>query len=280
MKKSHSVYLEIFALYSLRDYLRAREPKEIDEAKQRLRKNIRTKLKKEFPEYDWSDTDNWYKLSELERNRFKLVTVREIVLLEVRDNFRGVVENKLNEETNKVLIEANQALKEHNAYADIMSKEFNVRNASESEKRKAYEEFCTLYMEHVQPISHSGNPPTYEEWIKFPRRLIDYRDEAIDNEMEAEGLYLSEEERGEPTDAEIDHIALLSLIKYLEKDMSIRIDFGSIRECLINEQKYYMNQDLHLKKTDENLKMFDLHQKLDDLDFVEKQNGDSKSPFK
>ena len=80
MYKKTSVFIEIFQLYEVGKYDPAynkiiSNQKNVEQELQTMRKAIRAKLRESFPQYDWSDTNNWLKLSQYDREHFKYVTI-------------------------------------------------------------------------------------------------------------------------------------------------------------------------------------------------------------
>ena len=256
MQTKDSVFKEIFEFYNIGTYSKGE--------KDTFRKYIRDNLKKEFPQYNWSDTGNWYKLSIVERNHFKLFTVRDYFTAKSLSG-ENELKKKIETEMKEKLIDARIRLKEHNEYARKMFEHFYDENASEEENRKMYEEFCTLL-----PLYTVSSPtPTYEEFVKGPHRLYDYYQSEVsgffEQDPDDDGQYFPP-----VTTADVDHVALMAVIAYLEKVNKIKVDFDGIRECLEWTNSCIYDRTDTFSEDEASLKFFACKKRLEDLDFVVK----------
>ena len=224
MNRSESVFIEIFKFYEVH----LSEEKE----KQTMRKFIRYNLRKEFPDVDWSDTDNWYKLPITERVRFMCdnKTIREYFSKRSR-----LTESSLKKKIKKVKeenhIEERTKIRNHNA------------RVKHNESLDAY-------------LSKETTP-------EKDKRLAAY-DRALGELPYKKGASLAVEE------VEIDHIALRALIKFLENEFSIEVDLDAISRCLIYKREWLKNKDAVLKEDAANIRMAEAQKKLEELDFVKK----------
>ena len=259
MQNSGSVYKEIFHFYNIKF--------NSNQEKQTARKFIKERLKKEFPQFDWSDSSNWDKLSVVDRNHFKTVTVREYFTVKSSSDEK-TIKQKIDTEMKDKLIDARTRLKEHNEYATNLFRRFHDEDASDEENRRLYEEFITLLPNYTV----TTRTPTYEEFLKGPHRLYDYQMSEI-NDCMMEDYYDDDPYKPTPvTEADIDHIALRSIIKYLESSLSISIDYEGIKDCLTTSNSFNMVYDRTdtVVECDETLKFFAARKRLEELDFVRK----------
>ena len=256
MQTNGSVYKEIFEFYNVKK-LSVQE-------KQTARKYIREHLRKEFPDYDWSDISNWNKLSVVDRNHFKLTTMRNY-FTEKSLTGEDEIKQKIDAEMKDKLIDARKRLQEHNEYARTMFVRFYDENASDEENHKMYEEFCTLLPRYTL----SSMTPTYEQFVKGPHRLYDYYQTEVSEFYEQEPDY--DEQFFPPvTTADVDHIALRAIIAHLEKALKIKVDFDGIRDCLEwTNGCIYDNTDT-LSEDEDSIKLFAAKKRLEDLDFIVK----------
>ena len=260
MQNSGSVYKEIFQFYNIKFHS--------EQKKRSARKYIKEHLIKEFPQFDWSDTSNWYKLSVVDRNHFKTVTVRDYFTPKSTSDEK-TIKKKIDSEMKEKLIDARTRLKEHNEYASNLYRRFHDENASDEENRRLYEEFITL----LPNYTITTRTPTYEEFLRGPYRLYDYQMSEI-NDYLMDDYYDDDSFKPTPvTGADIDHIALRSIIKYLESSLSISIDYEGIKDCLTTSNSFNMIYDRTdtIEENEESLNFFAARKRLEELDFVRKK---------
>lgn len=257
MQTNDSVYKEIFEFYNVKNLSQ--------QEKQTARKYIREHLKKEFPQFNWSDISNWDKLSVVDKNHFKLTTMRDY-FTERSLSGQDAIKQKIDAEMKDKLIDARQRLQEHNEYARTMFVRFYDENASEEENRKMYEEFCTLLPRYTLATP----TPTYEEFVRGPHRLYDYYQNEV-SEFHAKEFEHEDEFCPPVTTADVDHVALRAIIAHLEKELKIKVDMDGIRDCLEQTSGCFFDQTDTFSETEDSVKFFAAKKRLEDLDFVVKQ---------
>ena len=254
MRNTESVYIEIFDFYCIKFHS--------EQDKASARKFIRNNLKKEFPTYNWSNTSNWYKLPPVDRNRFKLVTVREH-FADRSQLTPKQLRRKVDEEIKAQLLEAGLAIKKHNERAAILKKVFYDEDASEEENRRLYEDFCSLLPEFTASVK----APSWEDWPHSAHRIYDYQQsemwesigESTDSENDA-AVSVSE--------AEIDHIALRALIKYMGDKFGFTMDYDDIAFCLAQRKSSDIDESSPVNDTLENREYYAAKNRLRNLEFV------------
>ena len=252
MQTKSSVYKEIFSFYKV--HFTSRQDK------QSAYKYIRDNLKRQFPSYDWSDTGNWYKLSIVDRNQFKLVTVRDH-FTERSELGKKEINKKIATETKDNYIDARIKIKEQNEFAYNMHRKLYDKNASEEENRASYIEFCSL----LPKCTFTTQTPSYEEFMKGPETLYNYY---MSDMAETLNHYPEDDDPVPVTNADVDHIALQSIIKFLEEKHAIKVDFDGIRDCLSTSFAYTADAVEPVEENEETLRFFAAQKRLDDLDFV------------
>lgn len=255
MKNTKSVYIEIFDLYNFHY--------ETEKKKTAARKYIRTLLRELFPQYNWSDVSNWYKLPELDRYKFKYEVVRKYFMDRTEDSRKKRTEEGIAEDSNKQHYEERKYIRGQQEYIDILDKDFYDENASEEDKHRAYDDFCYYLIKYVPNVS----APTYEEWPDLPHRLYDYQQSAMDDALKQ----AADENYGKPepvTEAETDHYALLAIIKYLEEKNSIKVDIDGIRQCLTIKHSVASKNAEEMAESDDSINYLVATKKLENLDFI------------
>lgn len=254
MRNTKSVYIEIFDFY----YTRFHSTQE----KASARKYIREHLIKEFPDYDWSDTSNWYKLPPVDRNRFKLVTVRDYFTARSQLTPKQI-SRKVDEEIKAQLLEAGLEIQKHNERAAILKKEFYDEDASVEENRRLYEEFCSLLPEFTVNVK----APSWEEWPTRAHRLYDYQQSELWEDI---GMSTDNEDDDavSVSEAEIDHIALRALIKYMGDKFGFTMDYDDIAFCLAQRKSSDIDESSPVNDTLENREYYAARDRLRDLEFV------------
>ena len=276
MRNTRSVYIEIFDYYELSDSAYGKDRKYREQRKQTIRKYIREQLRKSFPELDWSDPKVWYeKLTEGDRNTFKFFTVRDYMLALLDDAKQTVIKRKINEDVKNSYTEAYKKAQEIDAQAVKMNRQYFDPKASEAEQRKAFEEFCSLI---------EGGPwvimPTFERWKSDPMTPKKYLEECA--LMAADAMDVPEY-FADPTQQQIDHVILHTLMKYCEQRFKVKVDIDGIRKCLadmsteayernrIEEIRRY-NPDVEpFKYTEGNLPLLISKERLEKLDFINEE---------
>lgn len=221
MNRSKSVFIEIFKFYEINHH----DEKE----KQKMRKFIRYNLRKEFPVFDWSDTDNWYKLPVTERVGFMCdnKTIRAY-FLKKSSLTESSLKKKIKEEKEKHHIEERARIKQHNDRIE--------------------------FKKSLDAVMRDANSPDRDKrFASYGKSLVDF--------YNVEDAALG---------AEIDHIALRALIKFLENEYSIVVDLQAIEKYLRFKREWMNNKNTILKENDENIRLAEALKKLENLDFVKK----------
>ena len=279
MRNTKSVYIEIFDYYGIKNTPMYGSKKiEFEKKKQTIRKYIREQLRKSFPDYDWSDPSIWYeKLSEDDRNIFKLITIKDymIAALNLSENEETKFRKKIDNDVKSTYAEASNKARKINALTDKMNKQYFDPTASESDQRNAYEEFCS------QIEGKTFFKPTFEEWKSYPMTPYEYiRKSANDASEELDMtpyMFI-------PSEAQIDHVILRTLLKYIEENHSIKVDIESITKCLtdINQESFERREIEAMrtsfsyiepfKYTEDNLDFLVSKERLEQLNFIKDRN--------
>lgn len=247
-----------------------------DKKNRRIRKVVKERLEKAYPSKTWEE------LTHLEKQSFKLVTMRDYLIKDSRHPEK--VEKKIQEELESTLFKANKALVEHNEYIEALFTQYYDPQASEEEKHNAYEEFC----EKLHKYFPSEIPQSFEEWKKRPLRLWDvYND----------GLWVPEPDSQDQdsykpapvTQEEIDHKTLECILLILEKEFYYRIDTANIKHCLeVTRDSEFLNssalqaeidpssdvpEEEQRRRISMNLELMDSLRKLSENDFIKDISG-------
>ena len=260
------IYTELFHYYSI--------SRNNDTKNRRIRKVIRTRFAKEHSGKEWED------LTELEKQRFKLITMKDYLLQ--FSNYPETVSKKIDDELENTLFKANEAIVEHNNYIHILRKQFFEPSASEDEQRKAYELFCEMLHQYFP----KEVPQTFEEWKNNPLTLYDIM---MDSSNPSNPIYEPNDDY-EPqyiSQAQVDHVVLECVLKLLKDEFKYTIDVESIKHCLnmtldidsLNSDSMQTEIDPSSENTiEEQQKIIDTNQdimksiqKLDEHDFIIKE---------
>lgn len=214
MAKKETMYDIIFGVYELKKGSKG--------DKEKYRKFITRRFEKKFPNKSW---DN---ISQLEKDIFAYVDVKEDILERyVDESKKKRIIKRIDEKLKTILNE--RMLAEHNKKVfNEYRTDYYKPEASETPKRKAYDEFCKDLLDinsHV-PI------PGYDEWVRrnekatkengTPLRIYDF---IMD-------FYANVDSQNEVTQAEVDHVVIEILRKVIEEKWGIEINVPKIRECL------------------------------------------------
>jgi len=256
MRNTKSVHIEIFDFYYAHFHT--------EQERASARKYIREHLIKEFPEYNWSDTSNWYKLPPVDRNRFKLVTVRDYFTARSQLTPKQI-SRKVDEEIKAQLLEAGLEIQKHNERAEILKKAFYDEDASDEENRRLYDEFCSLLPEFTVSVK----TPSWEEWPHRAHRLYDYQQSEMWESI-GESAAASENSAGPATvtQEEIDHVALRALIKYMGDKFGFTMDYDDIAFCLAQRKSSDIDESSPVNDTLENREYYAAKNRLRNLEFV------------
>lgn len=217
------IFTELFNYYEI---------SRLDDTRNRkIRKVIKERLAKAYPAREWGE------LTDLEKQTFKLVTMKDYLIEESKN--RTKIEKKIKVELEKTLYAANIALSDHNNYIDLLFKQFYDESASIDEKHDSY----LIFSSYCQKYFPSEIPPTYEEWIEHPLRLYDIQQRIFEkNRLEPDDPYSSK--CAPVSQSKIDHVILECVLITIENELGIKIDIASIRRCL------EMTQDIDFLNTD------------------------------
>lgn len=260
---SKEIYTEIFRFYHVQNMN--------DTTKRAMRKMIKNRLKNR----------KWENLSDIEKNEFKLVTMRSYLLNYTPERYKSEVEKNIETELKTLLFQANAALKAHNKDVAMLYKQFFDKNATEDENYNSYMELCA----NIPKYAPTASIPSFEEWKEHPLTLYDYKQSEISYGFQNDNSkYITPEK--------IDHYIVKCLQKIIEDELNININVNSIRQCLENTQDIDLieNEFLHseIDKTSplseefqkqlkqNNLNIMDSYRKLTTLDFISKRKTNSK----
>ena len=264
------IYTVLFDYYEI--------PKFDDTKNRRIRKVIRERLAKAYPAREWDE------LTELEKQTFKLVTMKDYLIRESRNDKK--VEKRIKSELENTLYKANIDLSEHNKHYEILHKQFYDTSAPEDVQQKSYNEFCS-YIKEWYP---NEDIPSFEEWKTNPIRLYDIEQRRLE-EIRSSYYNNNSDESVPITQAEIDHVALECLIIIIERELQTSIDLKSIKHCLnieheadrlnINEENLQSEFDPSLPASEDeqkrriefNLDFMQSLKKLEEHDFIIKKEG-------
>ena len=232
MYKKTSVFIEIFQLYEVGKYDPAYNKiisnhNNVEQELQTMRKAIRAKLRESFPQYDWSDTNNWLKLSRYEREYFKYVTIYDYMETHLGTTFKKV-KSKI-EQYKKTDLE----VLEENDYYENLEKQFFNPTDSEELQLRAYKKLCSILSRFYYIF-----PPSFDEWRADPKTPLEYV-QSVDidvNEINDTDLELK------PEDSEIDHYLLHTLLKLLKNEYGIEINIERIKKDLKNRKEEEMER--------------------------------------
>lgn len=259
------IYTELFEYYSISKF--------DDKKNRRIRKVIRERLEKTFPSKEWDE------LTKLEKQRFKLVIMKDYLIK--NSSKPEKIEAKIQADLEKTLLNANEALVEHNKDTEILFTQFYDASATDEEQHNSYLLFCKNFHKYIP----SEIPPTFEEWKIHPLRLYDIQQNYLwnpDSYSQNQELHKSTP----VTQAQIDHAVLECILLILERELKYKIDIASIKHCLnmtsnidalnavplqaeidplsnvsVGEQEKIINK---------NIELMDAIQKLDEYDFIKK----------
>lgn len=265
MKKE--IYTELFEYYFI--------SKNDDTRNRRIRKIIRERLKKTFPSRKWEE------LTEIEKQQFKLVTMKDYLIKFSRN--QKETEVKIKEDLEKTLFKANEALAKHNKYIETLFTQYYDASAPEEEQHDSYLLFC----ENLHQYFPTEVPPTFEEWKAHPLRLYDIQQNLLwnpDPYPQEHGLY----ESASVTQSQIDHTVLECILIVLERELNCKIDIASIKHCLdmtsniedISAVPLQAEIDPSLnmptaeqqRRIDQNLDLMESIRKLNEHDFIKKMD--------
>lgn len=263
MNMAKEIYTEIFKFYHVQNM--------DDTTKRAMRKMIKNRLKNR----------KWENLSDIEKNEFKLVTMKDYLLNYTPERYRIEVGKNIETELKTTLLRANKALKAHNEEIAILYKQFFDETATEEENYNSYKELCA----NIPKYAPTASIPSFEEWKEHPLTLYDYKQSEIFNGFQNDNSkYVTPEK--------IDHYIVKCLKKIIEDELNITINVDSIRQCLENIQDIDLieneplqteidktsplSEEIQKQLKQNNLNIMESCRKLKTLDFISKRKTNSK----
>lgn len=213
----NSIHSEIYDYYMInQDY----KLKNNQRAKANLRKYIREHFNSKY------ENKTWDSLSDAEKKEFILSL--NSYIFKMIDNFANNPKNlkkKIDEKIQQdyhLAFEQRQVITSHNDRISVLYKDFYTETASEDENRNSFAEL----LKYHSIFFPNEIPPTFEDWIKNPIRLLEMGDAYL-HDSEREIFDVSNSSTGIPKDQITDEI-----IKCILKELGIRIDIEGIKHCL------------------------------------------------
>lgn len=265
MAKKETVYDVAFEVYEL--------TKADVNTKHTIRKYIRENLKKTFQGKEWTE------LSELEKDRFIFIIIRDKMINNYMDKAKRYrLNRKIDKILNERLIRADIEIEKYN---DMMSKIYDVyykESDTDIEKMEAYKQFCN----DLSDVNKFISIPTYDEWVIGAKRIYDYvMDFTSQTHMESNSEYRP------ATQSQIDHVIIKMILKIISDKLNMCVNISKIDECLsflnnfqvedFEELLHEYNPKLNLTKDEQNSiieenKKYMIYKKmLEDLDFLSEQ---------
>lgn len=249
---SKAIYDELFKFYVIR-----RDSKNI----RNIRTVIRDRFKKEFPS---KAPEEWEDLTDIEKDYFKLITMRDY-LTDKSGDFKKVKKNF--KDTDNRMLKAYKLMQEQNQYISKLYKQYFDESATVEKQHEAYEEFC----KDLNILFPQEQTPHFEEWKKHPLRLYDIQQSLIDErlkELQTQKYYNPISQNS------IDHIVIECICKIIQKELKITIDIDSIKHCL--EMSHYtelVNSSQFNSSNEKHLDLLESIQRLNELDFMKKEGN-------
>lgn len=195
----------------------------------------------------------WNEMSPLEQDFFVYITIRERMLKYVEKCFQKKVRDKVDAQTkskhDELISIAHETIELLEDNIPFVFKHYDTSSMTDKEAKAAYQEFCAALT-----IRNERCPiPPYETWRKDhqnnPRRPYDYA-------KEFEECNPNEADDDEPSESEIDHVILHTLLKYLLDNDSLQIDIEKIRTCLAIEKRYSIEDFVSADRNDPKLRQY------------------------
>ena len=273
---SNPMHSEIFEFYELNQVpgiLKIKGQKSLNEKAEQVRRSIRKKVNElynaQYPNQDWTE------LTEVERNDFILITVKDYILEKVKyphpedkkykvDPKAQKIADKLNAKVNQKLQTMHRALKimeEHNMDIALLYKQFFIEGATKEENHDSYLELC----KHLSEIHPQLEAPSFEEWLKAPLTIYEIREEAIleyQRNQDHEDLFSYK-----PSKSEV----LEEIISCLLKELNISIDVDGIKHCLTAASYIDTFDYENIENTPVNKDIIDSYIRLQEHNFIIKE---------
>lgn len=267
---SNPMHQEIFEFYGLNAVPGINGTgTEEEKVKRAIRKTINKYYKNLYPTKEWSE------LTDVERNDFKLITIREYIFEKIKYPRPEEKGRTIGSKTQKIiddlklkidheLLTMHKSLKimeEHNKTIDILYKQFYSESATEKENHNAYQEFC----EHLVKFLPQLEPPSFEEWLKNPLTIYEIREEAIleyQRHHDHEDLFSYK-----PSKLDV----LEEIIACLLKELNISIDVDGIKHCLTAASYIDTFNYENIENTPVNKDIIDSYIRLQEHNFIIKE---------
>lgn len=233
MAKKETMYSVIFDIYELKDGTK--------QQKETYRKLIKRRFEKFFPDESLEEhspdesleehsLDNrWKKLSPLEKDKFVYIDIKEDIFERyVGDkNKKENISKKIDEKL-KTIFE-DRVLAEHNkkVFNEYRTDYYNPED-SDTPKRKAYDEFC----KDLFDINNLVPRPSYDEWVQWNEKAIKVGGTPLRIYDYIKSYYNDLDLQKDVSQAEVDHVVIEILRKFIDEEWGIEINIPKIRECL------------------------------------------------
>lgn len=177
----------------------------------------------------------WDSLTKEEQSEFICNKIKQPLLKQMDETAQERVIKNLQKKYPELYPETNEQIKTHNKEVERLFKNYFAKNDTVNKKRKAYEQFCrdmSIYAPKM-PL------PSIDEFIKHPLSSYDY--------IQSYRKEVCSQPPTEKKVSRVDRIELLLEIALdiLEKECSIKIDYGKIEECL----EYFADSDRYSLET-------------------------------
>lgn len=249
---ANPMHKEIFEYYKINE---TEGLKNNEKFKRALRKYILTHFNECFP------NETWDKLSEYQKKDFIVLKIKDHVL-EAIDNHATnpkrlieQIEVKINHDIH-ISFEALDYIEQHNKEIEILCKQFYKPDATEKENQMAYYKFVDYHKKYFP----TETPPTLEEWLANPIRLLELRDAYMHDNQRKVFETPSTVSKEQVTD---------EIIKCILHKLHIKIDTESIINCIAKtrDAEYLMHEGISLTNSKE-LEVAECLRKLQEHDFI------------
>lgn len=224
MAQKKEIYKEIFEVYEF--------GKEINDNLHGIRRYIRDEMIRTYPNKEWSE------LSRFEKNRFIYIIIRAKMFEFIDASKHNRLNLKIDRFIDMNMLKVDDSIHEYNDILSNASNIFYCEGDTSDKMRMNYNKFCSA----LEKYNNMVPIPSYEEWLEWnkkgPIRVLDYchsyyiENQSIDNP-----------DKIKVSQTEIDHIALQTLLKVIEKKLSIKIDMELIDETISYIKNYHIEED-------------------------------------
>lgn len=203
---------------------------------QRFKSNLRKYIREHFNSKYENTT--WDSLSDTDKKDFILSLnshIKEIIKKSASDpkKLNKEIEKKMQQDYH-LAFEQRQEIASHNDRISVLYKDFYSETASEDENRNSFDEL----LKYHSIFFPNETPPTFEEWINNPIRLLEMGD-----------AYLHDNERDIFDDSNSSVVVSKTqitdeVIKCILKELGIKIDIEGIKHCLtVTRNIEYLNYE-------------------------------------